>query len=127
MTMSAEISAGFRQVAADQIAQDIDNNAKFAKVSALAKVATSGSYNDLTDKPSGGTRKVVTSNSREAVLTAGTAWTVPQHTVGGDELLVWIEGLLCTRGVEYTDASSTTITFTSDIPTDFSLVAEVVN
>lgn len=75
----------------------------------------------------GGTRKVVTSNSREAVLTAGTAWTVPQHTVGGDELLVWIEGLLYTRGVEYTDASSTTITFTSDIPTDFSLVAEVVN
>ena len=75
----------------------------------------------------GGTRKVVTSNSRESVLTADTAWTVPQHTVGGDELLVWIEGLLCTRGIEYTDASATTITFTSDIPTDFSLVAEVVN
>lgn len=30
MTMSEEIAAGFRQVAADQIAQDIDNNAKFA-------------------------------------------------------------------------------------------------
>lgn len=75
----------------------------------------------------GGTRKVVTSNSREAALTAGTAWTVPQHTVGGDELLVWIEGLLCNRGVEYTDASATTITFTSDIPAAFSLVAEVVN
>ena len=73
------------------------------------------------------TRKVVISASREAVLTAGTVWTVPQHTVGGDELLVWIEGLLCTRGVEYTDVSSTTITFTSDIPTYFSLVAEVVN
>lgn len=127
MTMSAEISAGFRQVAADQIAQDIDNNAKFAKVSSLAKVATSGSYNDLTDKPSGVSRKVVTSNSREAVLTAGTAWTVPQHTVDSNELAVYIEGLLCTRGVEYTDASATTITFTSDIPADFSLVAEVVN
>lgn len=75
----------------------------------------------------GGTRKVVTSNSREAVLTAGTAWTVPQHTVDSNELAVYIEGLLCTRGVEYTDASSTTIIFTSDIPTDFSLVAEVVN
>ena len=127
MTMSAEISAGFRQVAADQIAQDIDNNAKFAKVSSLAKVATSGSYNDLTDKPSGVSRKIVTSNSREAVLTAGTAWTVPQHTVDSNELAVYIEGLLCTRGVEYTDASATTITFTSDIPADFSLVAEVVN
>ena len=75
----------------------------------------------------GGTRKVVTSNSREAVLTAGTAWTVPQHTVDSNELAVYIEGLLCTRGVEYTDASATTIIFTSDIPTDFSLVAEVVN
>lgn len=127
MTMSAEISAGFRQVAADQIAQDIDNNAKFAKVSSLAKVATSGSYNDLTDKPGGVSRKIVTSNSREAVLTAGTAWTVPQHTVDSNELAVYIEGLLCTRGVEYTDASATTITFTSDIPAEFSLVAEVVN
>lgn len=127
MTMSAEISAGFRQVAADQIAQDIDNNAKFAKVSSLAKVATSGSYNDLTDKPSGVSRKVVTSNSREAVLTAGTAWTVPQHTVDSNELAVYIEGLLCTRGIEYTDASATTITFTSDIPAAFSLAAEVVN
>ncbi len=30
MTMSAEVAAGFRQVAADQIAQDIENNQKFA-------------------------------------------------------------------------------------------------
>lgn len=82
---------------------------------------------DVGGSGGGGTRKIVTSDSRSAILMAGTAWTVPQHTVGGDELLVWIEGLLCTRGVEYTDASSTTITFTSDIPTDFSLVAEVVN
>lgn len=75
----------------------------------------------------GGTRKVVTSHSREAVITAGTAWTVPQHTVDSNELAVYIEGLLCTRGVEYTDASSTTIIFTSDIPAAFSLAAEVVN
>ena len=74
-----------------------------------------------------GTRKVVTSDSREAVLAAGTAWTVPQHTVDSNELTVYIEGLLCTRGVEYTDASATTITFTSDIPAAFSLAAEVVN
>ncbi len=33
MTMDAEIAAAFRQVAADQIAQDIDNNAKFLKKS----------------------------------------------------------------------------------------------
>jgi len=82
---------------------------------------------DIGSSSEGGTRKVVSSDSRSAVISAGTAWTVPQHTVGGDELLVWIEGLLCICGVEYTDTSATTITFTSDIPTDFSLVAEVVN
>ena len=75
----------------------------------------------------GDIRKVVTSNSREAVLTAGTAWTVPQHTVDSNELAVYIEGLLCTRGIEYTDKSATTIAFTSDIPAAFSLAAEVIN
>lgn len=33
MTMDAEIAAAFRQVAADQIAQDIENNEKFVKKS----------------------------------------------------------------------------------------------
>ena len=114
----------------------------------LSTVATTGSYSDLTNKPtipaavtktsqltndSGfltgtlPTRKVVTSDSRAAVLAAGTAWTVPQHTVNSSELAVYIQGLLCTRGVEYIDASATTITFTSDIPAAFSLAAEVVN
>lgn len=93
-------------------------------------VKTAGGILPIAIEGTGGggvTRKIVTSNSRAEVLTAGTAWTVPEHTVGSNELAVYIEGLLCTRGVEYTDASSTTITFTSDIPTDFSLVAEVVN
>lgn len=75
----------------------------------------------------GVTRKIVTSDSRSGVLTAGTAWAVPEHTVGSNELAVYIQGLRCTAGVEYTDASSTTITFTSDIPATFSLAAEVVN
>lgn len=93
-------------------------------------VKTAGGILPIAIEGTGGggvTRKIVTSNSREAVLTAGTAWTVPQHTVSSNELSVHIEGLLCTRGVEYTDVSATTISFTSDIPTDFSLVAEVVN
>ncbi len=94
---------------------------------ALYVKTTSGILPVAVGESSGVTRKVVTSDSRSAVLSAGTAWTVPQHTVGSNELLVWIEGLLCISGVEYTDTSATTITFTSDIPTDFSLVAEVVN
>ena len=36
MTMSKEIADGFRQVAADQIAQDIENNSKFALKSEVA-------------------------------------------------------------------------------------------
>ena len=54
MTMSAEIAAGFRQVAADQIAQDIENAAKFALKSetgdghAVAVQQLIGFYNGYT-------------------------------------------------------------------------------
>ena len=81
MTMSKELSDVVRQIAADQIAQDIENAGKYALKSevgatpdwssitgkpttlegygitdavqsgTLATVATSGSYNDLSDKP----------------------------------------------------------------------------
>ncbi len=51
MTMSKEVADGFRQVAADQIAQDIEIASKYPKKTDLATVATSGSYNDLSSKP----------------------------------------------------------------------------
>ena len=69
----------------------------------------------------------VTSQTLTTALTADTSWTVPSHTVGSKELAVYIDGLLCTAGVEYKDASATTVTFTSDIPVGFTLTAEVVN
>lgn len=64
-------------------------------------------------------RSVFYSTSRSSTLTAGTAFTVPQYVVGDYSLEVFLNGLRLTKGVEYTEASTTTIAFTSDIkPTD---------
>jgi hypothetical protein len=52
MTMSKEISDGFRQVAADQISQDISIADTYVKKTSLATVATTGSYTDLSNLPS---------------------------------------------------------------------------
>lgn len=68
-------------------------------------------------------RNVFTSVSRPSALTAGTAFNVPTHTVGGDDLSVYVNGLLVLRGTEYTDVSTTSIAFTFDIPTDYLLCA----
>lgn len=126
MTMSAEISAGFRQVAADQIAQDIDNNAKFAKVSALAKVATTGSYNDLTDKPSdtnASPLKRFVSATRIAVVSAGTVFLVPEYAVGGKSLTITLNGVMLAVGVDYTEESATSVKFSFDLKADDVVVA----
>ena len=70
-------------------------------------------------------RKVLTSSVRDAVLTAGTAFTVPTYTKGDNSLAVYIGGLLCTKGVEYNEVTAETISFTSDIPADFEITAVV--
>lgn len=77
---------------------------------------------------SGGvSHKVFTSTSRSAVITAGTAWTVPSYTVGDNSLAVFVNGLRCIKSQQYVEASSTTITFTFDVPTDFELVVIVTS
>ena len=77
---------------------------------------------------SGGvSHKVFTSTSRSAVITAGTVWTVPSYTMGDNSLAVFVNGLRCIKGQQYTEASSTTITFTFDVPTDFELTAIVTS
>ena len=77
---------------------------------------------------SGGiSHKVFTSVSRSAVISSGTAWTVPSYTMGDNSLSVFVNGLLCIKGQQYAEASSTTITFTFDVPTDFELTAVVTN
>lgn len=69
----------------------------------------------------GSTQTVQTDKSRDAVLTAGTAYTVPAHTVGKG-VLVYLGGLLYT---DFTDVSTTTITFDVDIPATMEVVVVV--
>lgn len=69
----------------------------------------------------GSTQTVQTDKSRNAVLTAGTAYTVPAHTVGKG-VLVYLGGLLYT---DFTDVSATTISFDVDIPATMEIVVVV--
>lgn len=117
MTMAKEIADGFRQVAADQITQDIENASKFATKTSLATVATSGSYNDLTDTPEASVTRLVHSVTG-VTLSAGTALAVPSYTMGSDLLAVYFNGLLLGKSIEYTETSATSVTFTFDITTD---------
>lgn len=80
-------------------------------------------------KANGGSvsHKVFTSSNRSTVLTAGTAFGVPTYTNGDNSLSVFLNGLLCSNGVEYTEVSTTSISFTSDIPTDFEITAVVIS
>lgn len=120
MTMSAEISAGFRQVAADQIAQDIDNNAKFAKVSSLAKVATSGSYNDLTDKPSGAEGTEISAETHTITEAATSA---QSYSIGNCAyVMVFVNSVLGVDGVTYGITGGTTLQFTDVIPVGSEIV-----
>ena len=114
MTMSAEITAGFRQVAADQIAQDIDNNAKFAKVSSLAKVATSGSYNDLKDRPSGGGSTTIEAETHTITESATSAQSYDIRTCA--YVMVFVNSVLGVDGVTYGITSGTTLQFTDILP-----------
>ena len=72
-------------------------------------------------------RKVFTSSNRSAALTAGTAFEVPEYTKGDNSLSVFLNGLLCTKGVEYTEATATSVSFTSNIPADYEITAVVLS
>jgi hypothetical protein len=78
---------------------------------------------------SGGTVAILTlsSTARDSILTAGTEFEVPSHTVGNNSLQVYLDGLLCTNGNEYEEASSTAVTFTSDIAADVEILAVVTD
>lgn len=121
MTMSAEISAGFRQVAADQIAQDIENNSKFSKKSELATVATTGSYNDLLDKPTsdGGTTTV----EAETHTITETATSAQSYSIGNCAyVMVFVNSVLGVDGVTYGITGGTTLQFTDVIPVGSEIV-----
>lgn len=73
---------------------------------------------------SGGTasRTVSRSTSRDAVLAAGTEYTVSAHTVGKNLVAVYLDGV---RYDDFTETSSTSITFDVDIPTTMEITVVV--
>lgn len=84
-------------------------------------VKTDGKLHRVEVGGSGSTQTVQEDKSRDAVLKAGAIYTVPAHTVGKG-VLVYLGGLLYT---DFTDASSTTISFDVDIPATMEIVVVV--
>ena len=84
-------------------------------------VKTDGKLHRFEVGGGGSTQTVQTDKSRGAVLKAGAAYTVPAHTVGKG-VLVYLGGLLYT---DFTDVSSTTISFDVDIPATMEIVVVV--
>lgn len=60
-------------------------------------------------------------------LKAGTSIEVPEHTVGGDGMTVFLCGVLCERGedAQYLDVDSTHISFNDDLEAGMDIVAVV--
>lgn len=61
------------------------------------------------------------------VLAAGTSVEVPEHTVGGDGMTVFLCGVLCARGedAQYLDVDSTHISFNDDLEAGMDITAVV--
>lgn len=76
---------------------------------------------------SGAVAKVV-SASRDSVLTAGTAFSVPEYEIGSGRLQVFLDGLLCLEGSahQYTESTETSIIFNDDIPADMEIIVIVL-
>lgn len=60
-------------------------------------------------------------------LTAGTSIEVPEHTVGGTGMVVYLCGIRCERGAEaqYLDVDSTHISFIDDLEAGMDITAVV--
>ena len=61
-------------------------------------------------------------------LTAGTSIEVPEHTVGGAGMVVYLCGIRCERGAEaqYLDVDSTHISFNDDLDAGMDIAAIVI-
>ena len=75
----------------------------------------------------GGGSFTVQTDTRTEALSAGTAYSVPAYAVGTGALMVFLDGILCNAGIEYVEESSTTITFTSDIPLGIEITVRVLS
>lgn len=66
--------------------------------------------------------QVAVSQSRPSAIASGAAYDVPEHTVGGNKLQVFIDGLLVTPTVDYQEISQTQIVFNDSVPADRQIV-----
>ena len=79
---------------------------------------------DGTGGGSGGiSRKVLYSTSRASTLAAGTTFEVPEYVLGDNSLEIFLNGVRLSKGVEYAEASTTTVAFTSAIPPTYEITA----
>lgn len=65
---------------------------------------------------------VAISQSRPSAIASGAAYDVPDHTVGGNKLQVFIDGLLVTPTIDYQEISQTQIVFNDSVPADRQIV-----
>lgn len=66
--------------------------------------------------------QVAVSQSRPTAIASGGAYDVPEHTVGGNKLQVFIDGLLITPTIDYQEISQTQIVFNDSVPADRQIV-----
>jgi len=79
--------------------------------------------------PSGGATVTRTRTTLAAALPAGTSVVVPTHTVGTNNLLIYLDGILCHAGSsdQYIDASTSTITFNDALPSGSEITAVLIS
>lgn len=66
--------------------------------------------------------QVAVSQSRPTAIASGGAYDVPEHTVGGNKLQVFVDGLLITPTIDYQEISQTQIVFNDSVPADRQIV-----
>lgn len=93
-------------------------------------VKTAGGILPIAIEGTGGGGSVIkklVSSVRASVLTAGDVFTVPPYIVGSNNLELFWNGLLLTKGTHYTEESTTTVAFTFDLAVDDVVVVSVYN
>ena len=76
----------------------------------------------VTSSSSNAARLVQTDTSRTAVISAGMAYTVPKYALGEQRLQVFLDGL---QYCDFTEVSTTQISFDIDIPTTMEIVVVI--
>lgn len=92
-----------------------------SKFDSLAKVATSGSYNDLTDKPNIGQ---IYKASVEITESGVSSISIPITISDANQLTVYQNGILLTQGINYTATTSaiTLINYTCNVNDVFTFI-----